>query len=208
MTSAIWRCGTPPDFSLVPLPVSGLCGGPVRRSDGWHTALRTHLLVVSRIVWGFIGSYHARFSFPGRTKTYYSVHQGAQRSNRSQSTGSAVDNSLLGLFWPRASPACSVLMPSGGPLAYVSDGDFIDIATEWHEIGESLQALIASHLLAIAFYQFKRRQRLIQVMWFGSSETRQGWSGEVAPACAHVLAVAAGCLWLAITMAPEPPRWY
>ena len=97
-----------------------------------------------------------------------------------------------------------------GPLAYVSNGDFIDIATQWHEVNWSLlQALIALHLLAIAFYQFKRRQRLIQLMWFGSSETRQGVEPAKSPLLALiVLAAAAGCLWLAITMAPEPPRWY
>ena len=97
-----------------------------------------------------------------------------------------------------------------GPLAYIADGDFIDTATEWHEVNWSLlQAFIALHLLAIAFYQFKRRQRLIQVMWFGSSETRQGAEPAKSSLLALVvLAAAAGCLWLAIAMAPEPPRWY
>jgi len=181
----------------------------------WHSYCAYGLicLVVSRIMWGFIGSYHARFTHflvgPKRIIQYI------------REPGEVIGHNPLGALSTIA--LLSLLLAQGlsglfsvddasfeGPLAYVSDGDFIDIATEWHEVNWSLlQALIGLHLLAIAFYQFKRRQRLIQLMWFGSSETHQGVEPAKSPLLALiVLAAAAGCLWLAITMAPEPPRWY
>ena len=65
-----------------------------------------------------------------------------------------------------------------GPLAYYFEY-YIDLASQWYDIGWNvLQGLIALHLVAIAWYQLRKRQPLIQTMCFG---TQPGRESEHAP---------------------------
>ena len=133
---------TDQDFSLVPLPGIGFMWwtGETGRME-WHSYCAYGLicLVISRIVWGFIGSYHARF-------THFLV--GPKRIiQHIREPGEVIGHNPLGALSTIA--LLSLLLAQGlsglfsvddasfeGPLAYVSDGDFIDIATEWHEVLE------------------------------------------------------------------------
>ena len=95
-------------------------------------------------------------------------------------------------------------------MAYYFDGDYIDFASQWHDIGWTvLQVLIAVHLLAIAWYQLKKGQPLVQTMWFGS---RPGGRSEHTPVgigrAIVVVAVFIAMLAMAINFAPEAPSYY
>jgi cytochrome b len=97
-----------------------------------------------------------------------------------------------------------------GPLAYAFDGRFIDLATEWHDTNWSiLQLLIFMHLVAISWYQWRKRQPMVQTMWRGQSADRVS---EHAPVhlgrAVGIAGFVAVCLWLAITWAPEAPSYY
>lgn len=97
-----------------------------------------------------------------------------------------------------------------GPLAYYFDGDYIDFASQWHDIGWAvLQVLIAVHLLAIAWYQLKKGQPLVQTMWFGSRPGRESEHTPVGIGRAIVVvAVFIAMLAMAINFAPEAPSYY
>ena len=97
-----------------------------------------------------------------------------------------------------------------GPLAYYFEGDYIDLASEWHDIGWSLlQGLIALHLVAIAWYQVKKGQPLIQTMWFGSRLDRESEHKPVSVSLAIVvLVVFIAVLAATINFAPEAPSYY
>ena len=97
-----------------------------------------------------------------------------------------------------------------GPLAYYFDGDYIDLASEWHDIGWNLlQALIGLHLVAIGWYQLKKGLPLIQTMWFGSGPGRESEHKPVSFSLAIVvLVVLIAALATAINLAPEAPSYY
>jgi hypothetical protein len=84
------------------------------------------------------------------------------------------------------------------------------LATEWHDTNwDILQFLIFMHVGAIAWYQWRKRQPMVQTMWRGQSANRVS---EHAPIrIGRVLGIAgffAACLWVAIVWAPEAPSYY
>ncbi|MFU8763697.1 MAG: hypothetical protein ACNA7T_04190, partial [Haliea sp.] len=70
-------------------------------------------------------------------------------------------------------------------------------------------AMVVLHLLAVAWHQFRRREKLVQAMVKGCAE---GKSGQVAPApwwLAPLLLVAVtGLCWWVLQQAPPPPRMW
>ncbi len=191
----------------------------------WHSYVGYALvvLVTTRIVWGFVGSFHSRFvNFvrgPASTLNYVKGMIGVADQT-------AVDRGIIG-HNPLGAYSTAVLLSllllqgvSGmfsiddiafdGPLAYYFEGDYIDLASEWHDIGWiALQAIIALHLSAIAWYQFKKHQSLIQTMWFGSTTGRASPHRPANVVWALLIAVlTALILTLAINLAPEAPSYY
>jgi hypothetical protein len=72
-----------------------------------------------------------------------------------------------------------------------------------------IQALIAAHLLAVAWYQWRKRQPLIQAMWRGKA----GYKVAATPPqpfwiALLMLMIAAMGLWGLIAMAPQAPSYY
>ena len=201
----------------------------------WHSYVGYTLvvLVTTRFAWGIVGSHHSRFSnFVRGPVAVLSYVRGAaakagttpDESNAEpvgESNGAPVGHNPLGAYSTLA--LLSVLLLQGvsgmfsiddvafdGPLAYYFDGDYIDLASEWHDIGWSLlQGLIALHLVAIAWYQFKKGQPLIQTMWFGSRPDRESEHKPVSFSLAIVvLVVLIAALATAINLAPEAPSYY
>jgi len=201
----------------------------------WHSYVGYTLvvLVTTRLVWGVVGSFHSRFvNFvrgPGAVLKYI---QGAETETREAAAKGdhngerdreslVVGHNPLGAYSTLA--LLSVLLLQGisgmfsiddlafdGPLAYYFDGEFIDFASQWHETGwPVLQALIALHLIAITWYQLKKRQPLVQTMWFGRHPNREavhrpiGWTRAIL-----VVAIVVTLLTIAINLAPEPPSYY
>ena len=96
-----------------------------------------------------------------------------------------------------------------GPFAYWA-GERSGTLTEWHLINwQLLQALVALHLLAVAWYQWRRRQPLIQAMWRGRAE----YKVAAAPpkpmwVALLIMVVLALGLWGLIALAPQAPSYY
>jgi len=201
----------------------------------WHSYVGYTLvvLVATRFVWGFVGSFHSRFrNFvrgPGTVVTYIKGSSARQpggadsplTSPVSDSPGATLGHNPLGAYSTLA--LLFVLLLQGisgmfsiddvafdGPLAYYFEGDYIDLASQWHDTGWTvLQGLVALHLVAIAWYQLRKRQPLIQTMWFGSQPGRESDHAPVGNGRAIVVvAVLIAVLATAINFAPEAPSYY
>ena len=169
-------------------------------------------LVLTRVMWGFVGSEGARFSSfvrgPAVIRAYLSV---ATQSPGHNPLGALSVLAFLALL---AAQALSGLASRDdllfeGPFAYWA-GDWSAKLTEWHELNWTLlQALIVLHLAAVAFLQWRRGQPLIQAMWRGHAGSKKAeqlpkpaWRALV------ILFAWAALLWWLILVAPQAPSYY
>jgi cytochrome b len=171
------------------------------------------ILVITRLALGFVGSYHSRFRnfVVGPKDVFAYLREGGQFVGHNPLGALSTLALLLLVLAQGLSGLFSVDDVSfDGPLAFAFDGRFIDLATEWHDTNWSiLQLLIFMHLAAIAWYQWRKRQPMVQTMWRGQSANRVSEHAPVHVARAVAIAViVAACLWLAITWAPEAPSYY
>lgn len=129
-------------------------------------------LVLFRIVWGFVGSRHARFTdfLRGPVAVWRHLRgQAAQTLGHNPAGGwsvvlmlvSLLTQALTGLF------ANDDIMMEG-PLAKHVSGEVSAFATRIHDVNAIvLLTLIAIHLLAVLFYLFGKKQNLIGPMLTG-----------------------------------------
>jgi cytochrome b len=170
-------------------------------------------LVITRLALGFVGSYHSRFGnfLVGPAQVVAYVREGGQYVGHNP-LGALSTVALLTLMLAQGVSGLFSVddIAFDGPLAYAFDGKFIDVASEWHHTNWGiLRALIFLHLAAIAWYQWRKRQPLIQAMWHGRTGDRVGEQAPVNTGRAITIAViVAATLWLAITYAPEAPSYY
>ncbi len=182
----------------------------------WHSWVGYSLLVLvsTRIVWGLVGSRHARFTDflkgPGAIAAYLRG-QGATTPGHNPLGGWSVVALLVVLLLQ----AVSGLFNSddvlyNGPLYYAASTEFRDTMGVIHELAfDVLVVLVVLHLLAIAFYQWRKREPLIQAMVRGKAEGKKGREAPrpwwLAVLIAGVLAL---LLWWGLSLAPEPPRMW
>ena len=170
------------------------------------------ILVLTRIVWGFIGSESARFRHfvrgPGEIRRYL-ASGGAYSSHNPLGAVSVVV--LLALL---VSQTVSGTMSSDdilfeGPFAYWAQ-DWSGAVADWHETNwRLLQGLIALHLIAVGWYQWKKCQPMVQTMIRGRSETRFSTAAPKPLWLSLMTAsILSGALWWLITVAPEAPSYY
>ena len=132
-------------------------------------------LVVFRILWGFVGGTHARFSDfvrgPARVRYAQMLFKGTAATHRGHNPlggwsvvlmlGSLLLQATTGLF-----ANDDVMME--GPLAKHVSGHASAVFTAIHEINAGiLLTLISLHILAVLFYLFRRKQDLIGPMFTG-----------------------------------------
>jgi len=133
-------------------------------------------LVLFRIMWGFAGGTHARFSDflrgPATLVRYAQMlFKGTAATHRGHNPlggwsvvlmlGSLLLQATTGLF-----ANDDVMME--GPLAKHVSGDASAVFTAIHEINAGiLLTLISLHILAVLFYLFRRKQDLIGPMFTG-----------------------------------------
>ena len=170
-------------------------------------------LVATRLALGFVGSHHSRFRnfIVGPASVIAYLREGGHFVGHNPLGALSTVALLLLILAQGISGLFSVDDVSfDGPLAYAFDGRFIDAATEWHDTNWGiLQALIVLHLGAIAWYQWRRRQPMVQTMWRGRSADRVSEQAPVHVGRAVGIAIViATCLWLAIVWAPEAPSYY
>lgn len=195
--------------------VSGQIGG---NWIDWHS--RSGIAIVGllafRLIWGIVGSTHARFlSFIRGPRTILAYLRGEWRGVGHNPLGAL---SVLGLLSVLAAQAVTGLFGNddiafNGPLYALVDKSTSDWSIGWHKsIFWVLLALIAAHLSAIAYYARFRKQNLIRPMLSGFTTTDDpaqsdarggGW-----PALLVAVAIGIAASWAAaggIVPPPPPP---
>jgi len=149
-------------------------------------------LVIFRLLWGFAGSFHARFSSfvrsPPETLRYTrSLLQRREPHYAGHNPLGGWAVLLLLLF-------CVLQAGSGlfanddimteGPLASLVGYDLSIEITRWHKLlFNALLALVGLHLAGVIFHQIFRREKLVQAMFSGRKALTQ--AVDRAPAMAQ-----------------------
>ena len=168
------------------------------------------VLVVRRVIWGFVGSRHSRFDDfivgPAAVRAYMQG-QGAASAGHNPLGGWSV-LLLLSLLLIQA---VSGLFNSdeilfSGPLYYWADADVRAVMGSLHDVAfNGLLALVAVHIVAVLYHQFKLKEKLLQAMVRGQAKGR---AGEAAPApwwlALALVVVIALALWWGLQQAPRP----
>ena len=145
----------------------------------WHKRAGFSILglVTFRILWGFVGSHHARFvNFLRGPKAVAAYMKSATRRNSPHHTGHNPLGALsvvtmLGVLWLQAVMglfANDDLMLEG-PFAHLVGKAVSDQLTTLHKLNSTLiLILIGVHLAAIAFAFFYRKENLVKAMITGN----------------------------------------
>lgn len=162
---------------LVVLIVAAVATGKVGgNAIDWHARIGLAILglLAFRIVWGVIGSTHARFaSFaptPGRLAAYL---RGRWHGVGHNPLGALSVFALLGLigFQVGSGLLGNDDIAFNGPLYPLIGKALSDRFSSLHRLAaDALLVLIALHVAAIAFYTFFRKERLIGPMIHGWKE--------------------------------------
>ena len=156
------------------LVATGKSGGDWMR---WHFLLGQAVLalLLFRIIWGLVGGYWSRFvrfmPNPAAALRYLKAptHQPGHNPMGALSVWAFL---LLLLLQSLTGLISDDEIASTGPLSHLVAGTWVERASAWH-IGWGLNvllALVAIHVLAIIFYQFVKRQALVQAMLHGDQE--------------------------------------
>ncbi len=180
----------------------------------WHSRVGYAVLVVvlTRFLWGLIGSHYARFTVFLRSPiaVWRYLRQGAFDGVGHNPIGGWSTLLLLTLLLIQAITGLFAYddMLFEGPLSYWA-GNLADPLTQWHEINWLLlQVVILLHIAAIAIYQF-RGQKLVQRMWRGRLDEQSSPHAPVASRWAIVaLTMFSIALATIIAIAPEAPSYY
>lgn len=181
----------------------------------WHSWCGYSLLIaaLTRIAWGFVGSYHARFSnfmrSPGTVWAYLKGRPYSEAGHNPIGGWSTLILLLLVVLQASSGLFSNDDIAFEGPLSYWA-GDLSSTITELHELNWTvLSALIVLHVGAILFYRVIKKQDLIKAMINGG---RDHITREVAPPSAVWALVIAAFLGLLlysiIVIAPETPSYY
>ena len=198
--------------------VTGLQGG---NWMVWHerAGLAILGLLAFRLVWGFVGSTHARFAdfvpTPTRVLDYT---RGRWHGLGHNPLGALSVLALLGvlLFQALSGVFANDDIAFEGPLyALVSKGLSDNLAGLHRQAIWLIGGLIALHIVAALFYTLVRRQNIIRAMVTGvkavGTEADPSWTqparGGGVVALLMALAVAKGVVWVGAggLLAPPPP---
>jgi cytochrome b len=162
-------------FSILGLFITGKLGGNWME---WHKKIGFFVLglIAFRIVWGFIGSEHARFKNfvrgPGTVFTY-AKSLFSEKSEKYIGHNPMGGLSVLALLAAVGFQAASGLFSNDdimleGPYASMVSKAFSDQMTKLHHLNSNLiLILIGVHLSAIAFYAVYKQENLIEAMITG-----------------------------------------
>ncbi|MFK7828368.1 MAG: cytochrome b/b6 domain-containing protein [Congregibacter sp.] len=170
--------------------------------------------VLTRVVWGLIGSPQARFTdFLRGPKAVLAYFRGGEPDTPGHNPAGGW--SAFSLWVLLVAQALTGTVNSDdvfftGPFHYVLDSALIDKLAGLHEpIFMLLLALIALHLIVVLYYELRLSKRLLKPMLRGRSEGREG-TGPAQPLYKAVLValILAGVLWMLLEAAPAPPPSY
>lgn len=172
------------------------------------------VLVLTRLVWGFVGSPQALFTDflrgPGTAMAYLRGAPSGTPGHNPLGGWSAMMLWLLLLVQAVSGTFNADDVLFTGPFHYVFDSSVTDVLAQIHEVGFNvLSAFVALHVGTIVFYEWRRDQRLVYPMVVGEMDGREG-TGPAQPLLKALLIAVLWALLLAllIDQAPEPAPLY
>ena len=199
-------------FLIVAAIITGKQGG---NAIVWHGRIGLAIvgLLTFRILWGFLGSTHARFaSFfptPARLVAYL---RGQWHGIGHNPLGAFSVLALLGLVGFQAVSGLFTYddISFYGPMAAMVDGPTTAKITGWHRIAEPfIYILLALHVGAVFFYTFVKKDSLVKPMITGdkrvSDPTLESTRGGGALAFCIALAIAVAVVWATSGVFNPPP---
>lgn len=192
------------------LVITGNLGGAAMT---WHFRFGYTVLtlLMFRLVWGFTGGHWSRFAsfvYPPRQILGY-LRTGGDANHKvgHNPLGALSVFAMLGILLLQVT---SGLMSddeiaASGPLVRWVSGNWVSLATWYHkDIGKAiLIVLLASHLLAILFYRWRKNENLVRPMIIGDklldiAVTASSDSTGDRMKAAVVLMLCAGLVWVAL----------
>jgi cytochrome b len=132
------------------------------------------VLIVFRLVWGFVGTHHARFAqFIKSPKVILAYLKSPTETPGHSPLGAISVVVLIGLFLAQALAGlfASDDIAFDGPLAKFVASTWVELLTSFHRLNEwVLLALVAVHIGAILYYKYAKRINLISAMITGDKE--------------------------------------
>ncbi len=155
----------------------------------WHKKIGYFVigLILFRVVWGFVGSYHARFKNFVRTPTTVIAY--AKNLFKKESPHYVGHNpmgalSVLALIAAVGFQTATGLFSNDdimleGPYVSMVSKAFSDQMTRLHQLNSNvILVLIGLHLSAIVFYAVFKKEQLIEAMLTGKKEVNSSIGGH------------------------------
>ena len=165
-------------LAVVGLIITGNLGGLWMN---WHFRLGHAVLalLLFRLLWGVVGGYWSRFSqFIYSPLTLLRYLRGQSRPEHQLGHSPTAALSVFALLLVLSLQVASGLLSDdeiafAGPLARFVAADWVSLATAYHaEWGKLLLvALVALHLLAIAYYKWVKKVPLVAAMITGDKDS-------------------------------------
>lgn len=181
----------------------------------WHrrSGYAVLVLVVFRVLWGFLGTHHARFaSFMRRPRVIFDYLRGRDPGGAGHNPlGALAVVSMLIVLLVQAGTGlfANDEIMNAGPFYGWINHELSNRLTRLHRLNsEVLLVLIGLHLAAVAWYVAVRRQPLLRAMVTGRkpatlvAATEAIAASRTLPALI-IVAVLAGALAIALKAAPE-----
>ena len=156
------------------LVITGNVGG---QAMVWHFRLGYAVLglLLFRILWGFLGGHWSRWTqFPLQPAGVWAYVQGRHPSRHFAGHNPLGSWSVLALLLVLALQGSTGLISDDeianmGPLSSLVSASWVSWATSWHKgWGKTILIfLVVLHLLALAWYTWRKRQALVSAMWHG-----------------------------------------
>jgi cytochrome b len=131
-------------------------------------------LIVFRLIWGFVGTHHARFAqFIKSPKIILAYLKNPTETPGHSPLGAISVIILITLFLAQALAGlfASDDIAFDGPLAKFVASTWVELLTSFHRLNEwVLLALVAVHIGAILYYKYAKRINLISAMITGDKE--------------------------------------
>ncbi len=180
----------------------------------WHRRLGygALVLVAFRIVWGFVGTRHARFSnFLRGPRAIVEYLRSGRETTGHNPLGALGVVALLGLLGSQAATglfANDEIMNAGPFYGWIAPESSNRLTSLHRANSDWLLAVIALHVLAVGWYVLVRRRALVRAMVTGCKDERlvpvaEAISGSRLPLALLIVALLAGALALVVSSAPE-----
>lgn len=179
----IWDLPTRLFHWLLALCVIGLVTTAQLGHMEWHFRFGYGVLtlLIFRLFWGLVGGHWSRFSAflysPASLWRYLRGHAEPSHALGHSPTGALSVFALL--FFLLAQVGTGLFsddeIAASGPLARLVSGEIVSLASWYHgKVGKLvLIVLVITHILAILYYLWRKRQNLVRPMIWGDKEVPQ-----------------------------------